>query len=188
MEESKEDTVFETPLVVVEPPNSEVKAADASDPVDDSGGRITDPRAFRRWFEVFWLLKRSLPSPAQKHVDGWPEILLTKCSIDEWSPHCGLQDQQWEQLSAHSSHLGIVKTASFTDQSVGRSRAATQSTFNPSIHSGGRCSIESLRPTVSASISHAVLLHSLERRQILREIITTETDYVFGLKALADVG
>ncbi|GFG04716.1 Rho guanyl nucleotide exchange factor, putative [Aspergillus udagawae] len=186
MEESKEDTLSETPLLLVEPPNSEVKVADASDSVHDSGGRTTDSGLFRRWFEEFWL-KRSLPSPAQKHVDGWPEILLTKCPNDDWSPHCGLQDQQWEQLSAHSSHLGIVKTASFTDQSVGRSRAATQSTFNPSIHSGGRGSIESLRPTVSPSISHAVLLHSLERRQILREIITTESDYVFGLKALADV-
>jgi hypothetical protein len=186
MEESKEDILSETPLLLVEPPNSEVKVADASDSVHDSGGRTTDSGLFRRWFEEFWL-KRSLPSPAQKHVDGWPEILLTKCPNDDWSPHCGLQDQQWEQLSAHSSHLGIVKTASFTDQSVGRSRAATQSTFNPSIHSGGRGSIESLRPTVSPSISHAVLLHSLERRQILREIITTESDYVFGLKALADV-
>ncbi|GFF30916.1 hypothetical protein IFM51744_01283 [Aspergillus udagawae] len=186
MEESKEDTLSETPLLLVEPPNSEVKVADASDSVHDSGGRTTDSGLFRRWFEEFWL-KRSLPSPAQKHVDGWPEVLLTKCPNDDWSPHCGLQDQQWEQLSAHSSHLGIVKTASFTDQSVGRSRAATQSTFNPSIHSGGRGSIESLRPTVSPSISHAVLLHSLERRQILREIITTESDYVFGLKALADV-
>ncbi|GIJ92282.1 hypothetical protein Asppvi_011259 [Aspergillus pseudoviridinutans] len=186
MEESKEDTLSETPLLLVEPPNAEVKVADATDSVHDSGGRANDSGSFRRWFEEFWL-KRSLPSPAQKHVDGWPEILLTKCSNDDWSPHCGLQDQQWEQLSAHSSHLGIVKTASFTDQSVGRSRAATQSTFNPSIHSGGRGSIESLRPTVSPSISHAALLHSLERRQILREIITTETDYVFGLKALADV-
>ncbi|KAF7155124.1 hypothetical protein CNMCM5623_006551 [Aspergillus felis] len=186
MEESKENTLSETPLLLVEPPNSEVKVVDASDSVHDSGGRSTDAGLFRRWFEEFWL-KRSLPSPAQKHVDGWPELLLTKCSNDDWSPHCGLQDQQWEQLSAHSSHLGIIKTASFTDQSVGRSRAATQSTFNPSIHSGGRGSIESLRSTVSPSISHAVLLHSLERRQILREIITTETDYVFGLKALADV-
>ncbi|GFF78750.1 Rho guanyl nucleotide exchange factor, putative [Aspergillus lentulus] len=186
MEESKEDTLSETPLLLVEPPNSDVKVVDTRDSVHDSGGRTTDSGSFRRWFEEFWL-KRSLPSPAQKHVDGWPEILLTKCSNDDWSPHCGLQDQQWEQLSAHSSHLGIVKTASFTDQSVGRSRAATQSTFNPSIHSGGRGSIESLRPSVSPSISHAALLHSLERRQILREIITTETDYVFGLKALADV-
>jgi hypothetical protein len=186
MEESKKDTLSETPLLLVDPPNSDVKVVDASDTVHDSGGRTTDSGSFRRWFEEFWL-KRSLPCPAQKHVDGWPEILLTKCSNDDWSPHCGLQDQQWEQLSAHSSHLGIVKTASFTDQSVGRSRAATQSTFNPSIHSGGRGSIESLRPSVSPSISHAVLLHSLERRQILREIITTETDYVFGLKALADV-
>ncbi|KAH3187415.1 hypothetical protein KXW84_007314 [Aspergillus fumigatus] len=186
MEESKENTLSETPLLPVEPSISDVKVVDASDTVHDSGGRKTDSASFRRWFEEFWL-KRSPPSPDQKQVDGWPEILLTECSNDDWSPHCGLQDQQWEQLSAHSSHLGIVKTASFTDQSVGRSRAATQSTFNPSIHSGGRGSIESLRPSVSPLISHAVLLHSLERRQILREIITTETDYVFGLKALADV-
>ncbi|KAH3274545.1 hypothetical protein KXW55_007617 [Aspergillus fumigatus] len=186
MEESKENTLYETPLLPVEPSISDVKVVDASDTVHDSGGRKTDSASFRRWFEEFWL-KRSPPSPDQKQVDGWPEILLTECSNDDWSPHCGLQDQQWEQLSAHSSHLGIVKTASFTDQSVGRSRAATQSTFNPSIHSGGRGSIESLRPSVSPLISHAVLLHSLERRQILREIITTETDYVFGLKALADV-
>ncbi|KAH3554305.1 hypothetical protein KXW20_000348 [Aspergillus fumigatus] len=186
MEESKENTLSETPLLPVEPSISDVKVVDASDTVHDSGGQKTDSASFRRWFEEFWL-KRSPPSPDQKQVDGWPEILLTECSNDDWSPHCGLQDQQWEQLSAHSSHLGIVKTASFTDQSVGRSRAATQSTFNPSIHSGGRGSIESLRPSVSPLISHAVLLHSLERRQILREIITTETDYVFGLKALADV-
>ncbi|RHZ65819.1 putative Rho guanyl nucleotide exchange factor [Aspergillus thermomutatus] len=186
MEESKEDTLSETPLLLVESPNSDVQAADASDSLHDSGGRTTDSGSFRRWFGEFWL-KRSLPPPAQKHVDGWPEIFLTKCSNDDLSPHCGLQDQQWEQLSAHSSHLGITKTASFTDQSIGRSRAATQSTFSPSIHSGGRGSIESLRPTLSHSMSHAVLLHSLERRQILREIITTETDYVFGLKALVDV-
>lgn len=86
MEESKENTLSETPLLPVEPSISDVKVVDASDTVHDSGGRKTDSASFRRWFEEFWL-KRSPPSPDQKQVDGWPEILLTECSNDDWSPH-----------------------------------------------------------------------------------------------------
>lgn len=183
--ESKDDILPEiSPLV--ETPDSEVKSVNGDSTVHELGEDSTIFAAFKRWLDdLLW--KKSLPPPAQGHVDGWPEPLLANCDSNELTPHYGLQDSQWEQLSGRSSHLGVVKTASYTNQSVGRSRGNTQSTTNQSLYSGARDSIDGIEPILSSSISETIIVRALERRQKLREIISTEADYVFGMKALADV-
>ena len=99
------------------------------------------------------------------------------------------QEKQWESLSHRSSNLGTVKTAtlSITSQSVVRSRGTTQSTTNQSIRSDARESLDSIRPALNSSIDEEAQHRAIKRRRVLRELITTECDYIFGLKALADV-
>ena len=120
----------------------------------------------------------------EKYVEGWPTV-----DGNNLSPHQGSQEQQWEQLSGHSSQLGTVKTTSMSiaSQSVVRSRGTTQSTTNQSGNSDTRTSVDSLRPTLSPTIDEAAHSRSIKRRHLLQEIVRTESDYVFGLKSLSDV-
>jgi hypothetical protein len=45
-----------------------------------------------------------------------------------------------------------------------------------------------MRPALSTLIDDEAQNRALRRRQVLQEIITTESDYIFGLKALTNVG
>jgi hypothetical protein len=44
-----------------------------------------------------------------------------------------------------------------------------------------------MRPVLSTLIDEEAQNRALRRRQVLQEIITTESDYIFGLKALTNV-
>ncbi|KNG87566.1 rho guanyl nucleotide exchange factor [Aspergillus nomiae NRRL 13137] len=132
--------------------------------------------------------KKELP-PCQRlrYVEGWSDNTQARCDNTNALP-CGGQDLQWECLSGHSSNLETIKTStlSVASQSVARSRGTTQST-NRSVGSELRGSIESLRPALSFTIDEEAQNRAVKRRKVLREIITTESDYVFGLKALINV-
>lgn len=147
---------------------------------------------FKKWMDSFRLKKHHSSSLTEKYVEGWSELSPVDCNSNNnnnLSPYHALQDQQWERLSGHSSQLGTVKTAtlSIASQSVVRSRGNTQSTTNRSANSDPRMSIDSLRPTLSPPMDEGAQNRAIKRRQVLREIVTTETDYVLGLKALSDV-
>ena len=186
MEESKD--IAEPPLLILEKPEFEVKITGThavAAPVDHVA-------AFKRWMNSF--RSRKGCHPPERYIEGWPEELTQDkqdLAPDLSSLHAiqEAQEKQWESLSRHSSTLGTVKTAtlSITSQSVVRSRGTTQSTTNQSIRSDVRESLDSLRPTLSSSIDEEAQHRAIKRRRVLRELITTECDYVFGLKALADV-
>lgn len=177
--ESGDDSI---PEVVLE--NSEsglrvVRIDDAEQPADRD--LIVHP--FKRWVNSLRTKKGRRPC-LEKYVEGWPTV-----DGNNLSPHQGSQEQQWEQLSGHSSQLGTVKTTSMSiaSQSVVRSRGTTQSTTNQSGNSDTRTSVDSLRPTLSPTIDEAAHSRSIKRRHLLQEIVRTESDYVFGLKSLSDV-
>ncbi|RMJ27051.1 hypothetical protein PHISP_02060 [Aspergillus sp. HF37] len=176
--ESKEDAV---PELVLENAESGLQAAridDAEEPADRD--LIVHP--FKRW--VNSLRKNWRPPLPEKCVEGWPDV-----GGNTLSPYHGTQDQQWESLSAYSSQLGTVKTTSMSipSQRGVRSRGTTASTTNQSGNSDIRTSIDSLKPTQSATLDEAAHSRSIKRRQLLQEIVDTESDYVFGLKSLSNV-
>ncbi|RAL07406.1 putative Rho guanyl nucleotide exchange factor [Aspergillus homomorphus CBS 101889] len=183
MEESKD--IAETPLVALEPlgitarSNSPSTAPANSDPMT----------AFKRWVNSLRSRRGFPPSGPQRYVEGWMEIPQADPDTGpEGPPSHEAQEKKWESWSNHSSHLETVKTTtiSLASQSVVRSRGTTQSTTNQSIKSDIRESLESIRPALSLSIDEDAQNRAIKRRRVLRELITTECDYVFGLKALAD--
>lgn len=145
---------------------------------------------FKKWMESFRTRKRLPPTIAERYVEGWSDSSQTESSAQDPTTRRGsIQDQRWDRLSGHSSQLGTVKTTEFsiTSQSVARSRGATQSTTTQSIFSDQRISAESSRPRSSGYVDEAAEQRANKRRQVLRELVATEADYVQGLKALTGV-
>jgi hypothetical protein len=141
---------------------------------------------FKRWVNSFRAKKGYHFRQSSRYVEGWSDTTQAR------NNHLlceGGQDLQWECLSGHSSNLETVKTStlSIASQSIVRSRGTTQSTTNQSFSSDLRGSIESLRPVLSFATDEEAQSRAIKRRKVLREIITTESDYVFGLKALTNV-
>ena len=158
--------------------NISINRALTSDRVPTSG-------PFKRWVNSLRPRRTYEPEP---HIEGWQHVPRGSGDQIHLSLPRGSLEQQWEKLSGKSSHLGTIKTAtiSITSQSVARSRRTTQSTTNRS-KSDFRTSIDSLRPTLTACIDEEAQNRAIKRRQVLQEIITTESDYLFDLKALLDV-
>ncbi|KAL4908393.1 hypothetical protein BDW74DRAFT_175078 [Aspergillus multicolor] len=147
--------------------------------------RVPTASPFKRWVNSLRPKKAFGPEP---HIEGWQHVPRSSGDQDHLSLHHGSLEQQWEKLSGKSSHLGTIRTAtvSFTSQSVARSRRTTQSTTNQS-KSDFRASIDSLRPTLTGCIDEEAQNRAFKRRQVLQEIIGTESDYIFDLKALSDL-
>lgn len=177
--ESKDGLVPELILENSESGLKVVRIDDAEEPTDRD--LIVHP--FKRWVNSLRTKKGRRPC-LEKYVEDWPTI-----DGNNLSPYQASQEQQWERLSGHSSQLGTVKTISMSiaSQSVMRSRGATQSTTNHSGNSDSRTSADSLRPTLSPTIDEATHTRSIKRRQLLQEIVSTESDYVSGLKSLSNV-
>ncbi|KAJ6014827.1 hypothetical protein N7540_009418 [Penicillium herquei] len=140
---------------------------------------------FRKWVDSF----RPHKWPGEKReriVEGWPdpekEPFPVEFDLDP--PSFAAQDALWERGSGNSSNLGTPKT---TTNSIARSRATTHSTTTQSALSDVRVSGDSSRPASSSCVDEQVETRARKRRQILRELMTTEVDYVSGLKALAGV-
>lgn len=145
---------------------------------------------FRKWMNSFRTRKRLPPTIAERYVEGWSDSSQTEPSVqDPGTGRSSIQDPRWDRSSGHSSQLGTVKTTDFsiTSQSVARSRGATQSTTTQSVFSDLRVSADSSRPRSSGFVDEAAELRANKRRQVLRELVATEADYVHGLKALTGV-
>lgn len=196
------------PLVILDPnsreaiPESDIVQTNSTEPDDEklqfqdcvestsSIDRVPSDRSpisspFKRWVNSLRPRKTAGPQP---YIEGWQCTSQENGTPKYLSPHQGSLEQQWEKGSGKSSHLGTIKTAtmSITSQSVIRSRRNTQSTTNQS-KSDIRNSIDSLRPTLTTSIDEEAQTRATKRRQVLQEIITTESDYIFDLKALTNV-
>lgn len=145
---------------------------------------------FKKWMDSFRVKKHQTLPLSERFVEGWfDQSQADNNSNNNLFPNHAVQDQQWERLSGHSSQLGTVKTAtmSIASQSIVRSRGNTQSTTNQSAGTDTRMSMDSMRTTLSPPLDEAAQSRALKRRQVLQEIVTTESDYVLGLKALSDV-
>jgi hypothetical protein len=145
---------------------------------------------FRKWMDSFRTRKRIPPTIPERFVAGWPDSPPSDISTQNQFPFPALsQEQHWERSSNHSSHLGTVKTTtlSIASPSVARSRANTQSTISQSGTSPVRASADSSRPTSSTYVDEAAEQRATKRRQLLREVLSTEADYVQGLTALTGV-
>lgn len=142
------------------------------------------PHPFKKWMDSFRSRKRVPSTIPERYVPGWFES-----SQPEFASH-NSGDRRDSLLSGHSSQLGTVKTTtiSITSRSFGRSRGTTQSTAGQSSLSDARFSADSSRPTSSQYVDDQAEIRANKRRQVLQEILTTEADYVMGLKALTGVG
>ncbi|XHG01638.1 hypothetical protein AWENTII_005009 [Aspergillus wentii] len=161
-------------------------------PVDELSSLCVTSKQQKGPSFLFWMNKlrpnRSPPHPPQKVVEGWPDLdpLSAEFYNNNGPSSYGTQEQHWEHDSEHSSHLGTVKTATMSIASLVRSRRTTRSTTK-STGSDIRGSMESSRQVISPSIDEAAHNRAIKRWQVLREIITTESDYVCGLTALSEV-
>ncbi|KAJ5136005.1 hypothetical protein N7448_004559 [Penicillium atrosanguineum] len=171
-------------------PSNETKndpdAAEKNSPVQ----RALPTHPFKKWMDSFRTRKRVPPTISERYVEGWSDSSATDFPILSTVPRRGsIQDQFWERSSGRSSQLGTVKTAamSIASQSMARSRGTTQSATTQSAVSEMRISAEGSHPISSNCMDEAVELRATKRRQVLRELLATETDYVQGMKALAGI-
>ncbi|KAF9886861.1 hypothetical protein FE257_010984 [Aspergillus nanangensis] len=132
---------------------------------------------FQRWVRSFRVKKRD---PVRRIVDGWSDSSRSQSDAASDSPN-------W-RLSGLSSNLEEIKTVttSINSQSIMRSTNTTHST-EPSIRSDVRGSLDSSMAISNRIFDEEAQNRATKRRQVLRELITTESEYVFGLKALNDV-
>ncbi|KAJ5593893.1 uncharacterized protein N7459_000101 [Penicillium hispanicum] len=145
---------------------------------------------FKKWMDSFRGRRRVPPTIPERYVEGWPDSSRTDLITPNLMPeNISPQDQHWERSSTHSSHLRVVKTTtmSIASHSVARSRGTTQSTTTQSAVSDVRVSGDSSRPASSNHVDEAAEMRASKRRQVLRELVATEADYVLGLKALIQV-
>ncbi|KAE8147493.1 Dbl homology domain-containing protein [Aspergillus avenaceus] len=165
---------------VIDDPEAQVKPTVFTDKHEFSD-KMSTIHPFKRWVDNLRAKKSHRHHQPSRYVEGWSDA----CCDSHNPPHGGAaQEPQWESLSGHSSNLGTVKTStlSIVSQSIVRSRGTTQST-TPEM----RGSLESQRPTVRFSIDEEAQSRAVKRRRVLREIVSTEVDYVFGLQALTNV-
>ncbi|KAJ5884724.1 hypothetical protein N7495_009234 [Penicillium taxi] len=140
---------------------------------------VTPP--FQKWINSFRVRHRGPSTIAERNVDGW-----------ENPPSDSYADNQtFESSSQNSSQLGTVKTISLSvaSQSMAMSRSRSRgaaSAFSSDMRGSGDSEASS-RPTLSDYVDEAADTRAEKRRQVLRELVTTETDYVTGLKALSGV-
>jgi hypothetical protein len=135
-----------------------------------------------RWVESLRLRRRDYrPAP---FVNGWhdgPSVGNEDVLSSPWD------NRPWDQVSGRSSSiLGTVKTTSMSipPSSAPRSRANTvaSSSIVPS-----RQSIESTHSTIYDAMTHASRLMAIKCRHVLREIYSSEENYVNGLQTILQV-
>ncbi|KAJ5174289.1 uncharacterized protein N7482_000166 [Penicillium canariense] len=145
--------------------------------------RQTTSHPFQKWMDSFRVRTRVPSTTPERYVESWSDS-----SPPNFSQH-NLAARRDSLRSGHSSQLGTVKTTtvSITSRSFGRSRGATQSTTGKSSVSDTRDSGDSSRPTSSQHADEQADMRANKRRQVLREMLATEADYVLGLKALTEV-
>ena len=144
---------------------------------------------FQKWMESFRANRRVPQTVREREVIGWYENdrldLVSLAQNDQL-----LEARRNSTASDRSSQLGTVRTWSLavTSVSCGASRGRAQSNAGLSMVSSTRNSAESSRPTSNPGVDeNAAETRATDRRRILRELLTTEVDYVIGLKALIQV-
>ncbi|KAJ6157890.1 hypothetical protein N7470_005482 [Penicillium chermesinum] len=143
---------------------------------------------FKKWMDSFRFRKRGVSTIQERYVFGWPSP--PKGSSPRGSPSRPPIpfDQSTEKGSPRSSILHTVRTTTMstsTSQAT-RSRGATTSTANQSTTSDMRNSADTDR-SHPVFVDQAAEERAGKRREVVKELVKTEVNYVQGLKALVGV-
>lgn len=141
-----------------------------------------------RWVDSLRSRKRRGPKPSS-HVDGWFDGPLTIAEEGKDSLAPSSQGMEsCDQVSGRSSSiLGRVKTASISIPTTSEPKSRTNTITSNSIVPSRR-SVDSTRSTLFDMMSHGSRARAARRRHILREIYSSEANYVHGLQTLVQVG
>ncbi|CAG8270738.1 unnamed protein product [Penicillium salamii] len=133
------------------------------------------PHPFKRWYDSFRPRKHDTSSQ-RRHVEGWSDS----------SSH-GSRDHR--SSVSESSQFETMLTAStrVTSQCLLQSRTSVPGRTTASMFSDSGNSGDSPHSSSSNHLDEATDLRATKRRHILRELVTTECDYVLGLKALTGI-
>ena len=138
-------------------------------------------KPFKKWMDS--IRARNRRPGRGKLVEGWSE----HSEADMLSPSSASQ-QRSERCSGISSHLGTVETTTLSTNSQVVSRSNTRSSTNRSANSEASAFADSPTSTVvPPALDEAAENRAFKRRQVLQEIVSTELNYVLGLKVLSDV-
>ncbi|KAK2739209.1 hypothetical protein FQN57_006652 [Myotisia sp. PD_48] len=148
--------------------------------------------SFKHWINSI-RANRVAASNQSRYVAGWPEDDAMDESCDKFPE---FQPGSFPDNSSIASSFlhRVVESASLSQVSLGhltrpRTDTQTSSHGHSSAFSGSdtRKSTESNRLTSAMSVDEGAWNRAVQRRQIIRELIETETVYVSGLKALGDI-
>lgn len=153
--------------------------------------------SFSKWIKSIRRSRGTNFTGPSNWVMGWPDDEALDESYSMF-PNFNEPENHADNASvASSSLLHRVKTASLSQISLSlfnRPRTNTQtSTQRSACHSSGfsgsdaRRSMDSNRLASTLSLDEGAWNRAVQRRQIIKEFLDTETTYVSGLKALADV-
>lgn len=146
---------------------------------------------FKRWMNSFRIRKREPSTIQERYVHGWPSPPKVPSPQDS-PPRRPIPsfDPQSNKSSPRSSVLETVRTTtmSTTTSQITRSRGTTTSTANQSTFSDPRNSLENSRLSPRVCGDPGAEERANKRREVLKELVLTEVDYVQGLKALVGVG
>lgn len=175
-------------------PTSDNPTNEPTPQAPSSSNRNQEGYGFKKWLKSMKSRKNTFTGP-QRYVYGWPENEALDESYNMFRKHD--YDRPETSSIASSSILRAVKTASvsFTSfSSVNRLHTSTRtSTRQSGCHSSGpsgsdaRASMDSNALSSALSLDESAWNRAVQRRQIIREILETETTYVAGLKSLTDV-
>lgn len=146
---------------------------------DQGSGGVTPtdqvPHPFKRWYDSFRPKKQDIPTQ-RRYVEGWSDS----------SSH---GSHRRRSSVSDSSQFGAVLTASTSvaSQSMLQSGTSIPGRTAASVFSESGNSGDSPDPSSSHHLDEATDTRATRRRHILRELVTTECDYVLGLKALTGV-
>lgn len=141
-----------------------------------------------RWVESLRSRSRRGPKPSA-HVDGWfdgPSVIAEEGKYPLAPSWQGMES--CDQVSGRSSSiLGRVKTASISIPTSSEPKSRTNTITSNSVVPSRR-SVDSTRSTLYEMMSHGSRVRASRRRHILREIYSSEANYVHGLQTLVQVG
>lgn len=155
-----------------------------------------DGYSFKRWIKGIRRIRLASFAGPSNYVMGWPD---DEALDESYSMFPRFQQGSHTDTSSvtSSSILHTVKTASLSQTSLSvlnRPRTNTQTSTQRSVcHSSGfsgsdvRRSIDSNRLASTLSLDEGAWNRAVQRRQIIRELLDTETTYVSGLRALTEV-
>jgi hypothetical protein len=142
-----------------------------------------------RWVESLRSRSRRGPKPSA-HIDGWfdgPPAIVEEEGKYPLAPSWQGMESCEQVSGCSSSILGRVKTASISISTSSELKSRTNTiTSNSNVPS--RRSVESTRSTLFEIMSHGSRVRAAKRRHILREIYSSEANYVHGLQTLVQVG